>query len=304
MEIWLYFLSLAIAPTLFVVWYVYSLDRWEPEPKSLVMKVFFAGILSIIPAFLIEWGGMAFIATAEPHPSLWTTALVAFIIVAVTEEACKYLPFKIMIGSHEEFDEKIDGVVYMVAAAMGFAAIENIGYVLIFGAQFSVLKATQVGLARAVLSTPAHAICSGILGVHLGKAEFTSSDFSAFFTIAKGFFLAVLIHGFYDFFIFINFPWASVPVLVLGGLYFMKQIHILQEDSPYKPEIKEELVVQQKKEEPEQQEKKGEGKQEQEKAQEEERGKEEKKEVVAKTEKEISQVSQDAKAEVKEEKKE
>jgi protease PrsW len=118
----------------------------------------------------------------------------AFIIVAFTEEWCKYLMVRYYAYRQPEFDEPFDGIVYAVMVSMGFATIENIGYVM------------QHGLATAIirmfLSVPAHAGFAILMGYYMGKAKFNPG--SRFLTMMRGLFLAVFFHGAFDFFLFLR----------------------------------------------------------------------------------------------------
>jgi len=62
----------------------------------------------------------------------------------------------------------MDGMIYMISAALGFAATENVGYMMGFG--FS------VGLLRAILSYLGHVSFSAILGYYLAKSKLEPRD--------------------------------------------------------------------------------------------------------------------------------
>ena len=144
-------LILAIAPAVLILFYVYRKDRYEPEPKYLVAKVFLLGALSVIPAALLEM----------PFPSgLFSSAVVA----PVVEEGLKFAVVFFFVYKSSEFDEPMDGIVYAAAAGLGFATIENILYVLEGG--------LPVAILRAFLSVPGHVIFSCIWGAALGIAKF------------------------------------------------------------------------------------------------------------------------------------
>lgn len=126
----------------------------------------------------------------------------AFFVVGLTEEFSKYIIVKYYVQPHKEFNEPFDGIVYAVMVSMGFAATENIIYVLEGGMTIAIL--------RAFTAVPAHATFAILMGYFMGKAKF--SNRRRLLNIL-GLLLAVLFHGAYDFFLFINF----IPGIWMGA---------------------------------------------------------------------------------------
>ena len=169
-------LALAIAPAVFVLCYFYLKDRYEPEPLGWVIKVFFIGAFMVIPAALLE----------APFPEgLFVTVIVAPIV----EESLKFAAVYFTVYRDEEFDEPVDGIVYGVAAALGFAMVENIMYVLEGG--------LAVGIVRAIASVPAHALFAAVWGYTLGLARFRPEKERPLL-IASGLAAAMVFHGVFN----------------------------------------------------------------------------------------------------------
>jgi RsiW-degrading membrane proteinase PrsW (M82 family) len=162
---------MAVVPALLWMAYFYLQDRHEPEPKHFVLGVFLLG--AFIAAPMSEF----FIALAEsPHPgSLDLDAFSpsrivrAALVVGVAQELCKYLVVRYSIYLSPEFDEPMDGIIYMTAAGIGFATYEN--YRVVQGLEGTVFMAT--GAANAVVITLAHACFAGVLGYAMGRAKFS-----------------------------------------------------------------------------------------------------------------------------------
>ncbi len=170
-------LLLAIAPAVFILLFIYSKDRYEPEPLHLVIGIFFLGCLSVIPAALLE----------APFPDgTFTSSVVA----PVVEESCKFLVVYLFIWRRREFSEPVDGFIYAAAASLGFAAVENIFYVLDGG--------LGVGILRAFLSVPGHVIFSCVWGAALGIAKFRPAKQQPGI-ILGGLLGAMLLHGIFNF---------------------------------------------------------------------------------------------------------
>ena len=214
-------LAMAVAPALILVVYYYRQDRRKPEPKGLIVKIFLLGILSIIPAILLELA----VSTLEDLVSWWRLLYYlfqAFVVAAVCEELIKLWVVKVVAYNNIHFDEVMDGVVYTVVASLGFACMENILYVLDRG--------WTVALVRAFTAVPMHALCSGMMGYYIGKAKFASEKVEESILIKRGFWIAVGIHGLYDFLLFsvplfgIVIAFGVIPLLIVTFIVLRKKI--------------------------------------------------------------------------------
>ena len=156
-----------------------------------------------------------------------SNSLKRFLLLGMIEEFSKYILIKKYAQNHEAFNEPYDGIIYAVMVSMGFAATENIFYVLEGG--------YQVALLRAFTAIPAHASFAIIMGYFMGKAKF--SDQKKWLNL-KGLLWAVFFHGAYDFFLFINFiPGISIGAfisLILGIYLSKKAIKVHQKNSFFK----------------------------------------------------------------------
>ncbi|NMA96490.1 MAG: PrsW family intramembrane metalloprotease, partial [Clostridiales bacterium] len=177
----------AIAPSAALLYYVYMKDKYEKEPRRLLIKVFLLGALSVIPILIVE---MRLNIFARADESLVAAGYTAFIVAGLVEEAFKFLIFYFVIWEHYEFNEMYDGIIYSVFISLGFATVENIGYVLSTG--FS------VALLRSITAVPAHAMFGIAMGYYLGIAKFVRQPYKSFYFI-RGFIIPVLLHGIYDF---------------------------------------------------------------------------------------------------------
>ena len=186
-------LLMAIAPSLLLVWYYYKQDMEKPEPKHLVVKIFFLGILFTVPAIVLE------ILFDEIFGFIMRGTLIydfikAFVVAAFIEESIKLFVVNRFAYNHIHFDEVMDGIVYTIVASLGFACMENVIYVVEGG--------FTIALVRAITAVPMHAVASGLMGYYIGKAKFSENDDDKKYLTFKGLLFAVLIHGFYDFFLF------------------------------------------------------------------------------------------------------
>ena len=183
-----------------------KMDKFEKEPERLIYLAFFAGVLSTIPSVLLE---IPFKTANSHHPPLLSDLFLLFLWVGIVEETFKFLAVRLTVYRSSQFNEVMDGMIYMVSAAMGFAATENVGYMLGFG--FS------VGFFRAILSYLAHLSFSAVLGYYMGKAKIEKNQNWLWI----GFILAVSLHWFYNFFIVAGTFWKSAQFFLLGFLVWV-----------------------------------------------------------------------------------
>ena len=183
-------------------------------------------VISIIITSLMYYV-FDYILPLDDHTSLLQLFLKAFLVVALTEEFSKYVMVWGFLQPKTWFNEPFDGIVYAVMVSMGFAAVENVMYVLQGG--------MDVALVRAFSAVPAHATFGIIMGFFMGKAKFSKNRIMWNFT---GLMSAILFHGAYDFFLFINFiPGISIGAfisLIIGIILSKKAIKLHQDISHFK----------------------------------------------------------------------
>ena len=100
--------------------FFYLQDRHEPEPKHFVAGVCVLGALVAAPLSDVHpRPGVAGDRDGAAGPSEWSLdrVLHAVAVVGLTQELCKYAVVRYTIYMSREFDEPMDGVVYMTAAA-------------------------------------------------------------------------------------------------------------------------------------------------------------------------------------------
>ncbi|MFY9457462.1 MAG: PrsW family intramembrane metalloprotease [Candidatus Spechtbacterales bacterium] len=191
---YLIYIPLALIPSLiWLLWYLHK-DK-HPEPKTMVISVFIWGMLIAFPAILIENTTIEALR-AISLPRLPYIFILYFAGVAATEEILKYLVvyFRV-IKRTNQLDEPTDAMIYMIIAALGFAAIENIFLLApLFDKNF--LDTLGIAFSRFVGATLLHALASAIIGYYLAISLFRSSK--KFSALIPGFTLAILLHGFYN----------------------------------------------------------------------------------------------------------
>jgi RsiW-degrading membrane proteinase PrsW (M82 family) len=232
-------LLLPVVPGVIWMWIVYRTDIYEPEPPHKVFATFVLGVLAIVPAFglerllghlypfleAIERASLA--STARPEDAL-AVALGCFLVIGPVEELAKFAAVRLYIFRDAEFDEPLDGIIYASAAALGFASLENVLYVVDFTGGLHIRWAA-LGL-RSFLALPGHIIFGATWGYALGRRKF-DPNYPVWSRVA----LASVLHGVYDFVLIypptrpliLLFMSIMVPVVIM-------QIRKLRDDSPFR----------------------------------------------------------------------
>ena len=207
----------AVIPPLLVAFFIYRNDLYEIEPHKLLLKTFFIGFVIIIPMIILE------LISTEIIQNLLLYSLIG---IALVEEGLKYLVLIFYNYRKDDFNEPYDGIIYSVMLTMGFALVENIMYVLGDGGD------SAVALTRMILTIPMHATCGVVMGYFLGKAKMEIDNKNQKLILAI--LLPTLIHGLYNYFLFIELPGLSILIVIFGVIYALKAIKIHQKNSPFK----------------------------------------------------------------------
>jgi protease PrsW len=225
----MHLIALALAPIIAIMWFVYFKDKYDREPIKHILISFILGCFSVIPAIILEYS----LGAVYPENTLnvLTTAIWAFIIVALSEEFSKYIMLHWYAFRQKEFDEPFDGIVYGVMVSLGFAAVENIFYVMDGG--------ISVGLLRMLTAVPAHASFGVIMGYYFGLA-WQHKD-QAWKYKLRGLLSATALHGAYDFFLMQTY-YPAFALISFIGLFIaiklsFKAIKAHQNRSPFHPDI-------------------------------------------------------------------
>ncbi|HPE77261.1 MAG TPA: PrsW family glutamic-type intramembrane protease [Draconibacterium sp.] len=218
---------LSLAPVFIIAGYIYFRDKYEREPIGLLLLSLFVGALTVIPILFLESFLSGF---SNIFSGLTAAAWNAFVVAAFSEELFKFIALYLLIWKRREFNDKLDGIVYAVFISLGFAAVENILYVM--GNGFG------TGVSRAITAVPAHAIFGITMGFYFGMAKFYEKK--QYQLKQKALLYPIVLHGIYDFILFTGFDWLTL--VFLGFLVFLyisglKRIKQLSDQSIYKTDF-------------------------------------------------------------------
>ncbi|HTR29467.1 MAG TPA: PrsW family glutamic-type intramembrane protease [Puia sp.] len=202
-------LALAVAPAIAVCLFIYSLHKYGRTSIWYLVLTFLFGMIATFPALRLQE------LTIDPRTHPWRHSILffaryAFLVIAFSEEGCKFLVLRIYAYPRSWFKGPLDGIVYTVMIGMGFATVENIEYVRQFG--------LEAGVSRFFLAVPAHASFAVLMGYPAGKAK--TDRKRSFWWLAQGLAVAVLFHGSFDFFLFLQQSSEAQKYLSTGMLSF------------------------------------------------------------------------------------
>ena len=187
-------LILALIPLGIVLFGVRLVDRWEPEPTSLVVFALAWGALAAVGiALLVDLGLTALFGQRDD-------TLTSVIQAPIVEEAAKGLGvFLIFLMARRAFDGPVDGIVYGALVGAGFAFTENIQYFAVSLLEGGGADLTVTFVLRGLMSPFAHAMFTALTGFAIGLAarrgRSTGDVFAAALTGLVG---AALLHAFWN----------------------------------------------------------------------------------------------------------
>lgn len=187
-------------PSLLWLWFWLREDKKSSEPKGLLTIIFILGMISVIFVLPIQKFIQAHVVSPELQLVLWATA----------EELIKYLAVIIILYGSTHIDEPIDWPIYMITAAVGFAALENALFLLKPLLLEQAVSGILTGHLRFLGATLLHTVASGVFGIALGLSLFMG-DFKRKLYLLIGLIFAVVLHSAFNFFIIRN-----------GGADFLK----------------------------------------------------------------------------------
>ena len=179
----------AVVPVVLLLWFIYRKDRLNPEPLGKLLLTFFVGCLSVVPAGLMEGILMPLGPSAETAPVL-NGLFDGYVVAGLSEELWKLILLMLVIWRSRHFDEYFDGIVYAAFLSLGFACVENIGYVT--GGEDPMATA----LMRGLLAVPAHFLFAVTMGYYVSLAKFDPAGRGGH--LLKALLYPALLHGTYD----------------------------------------------------------------------------------------------------------
>lgn len=181
---------MGFAPAVFWLFFWLRTDRDNPEPFGLLALCFILGGISVFLATTLQHASTAFFTKESTQIVVWSAI----------EEFVKFLVFYVVAYHNPYNDEAIDPAIYMIAVALGFAALENIFYVIQPHVLANMTTTLLTGSMRFFGATLLHTIASAFVGIVIG---ITARKYR-FPSILIGLAGATALHATFNFFILKN----------------------------------------------------------------------------------------------------
>ena len=223
---------MALLPLAIVLLGVNWIDRWEPEPRGILVFAFlwgagFAVLLALIVGSTVD----SVLATISGFDGV-AEFLSAVVEAPLVEEAGKGLGVLIIFFvARKHFDSPVDGIVYAAWVAGGFAFSENVLY---FGSQLLTsggVDSDLIGIfiIRGVMSPFAHVMFTACTGIALGIVARRAGPLGAIGAFVIGLVPAMALHALWNGSLYIvdNFfgYYAVVQLpLFIGGLLLVRYL--------------------------------------------------------------------------------
>jgi RsiW-degrading membrane proteinase PrsW (M82 family) len=214
-----------VLPAMIWLYFLLKEDSRCPEPRHMIIIAFLAGMIAVPLVLPLEHLAITSLPNSEPAPGM--TVIIAW---ATIEETAKYVLAAVLVLWRRYVNEPVDFVIYMITVALGFAAIENMLFLIqpFAAGHFAVGIATEN--LRFVGSTLVHVISSAAVGFALAfsfKLNRTLRTFAA----ALGLILAIGLHTVFNFLIIMqdgSYTLTAFFLVWTGAVVFLALFEILK----------------------------------------------------------------------------
>ncbi len=188
----------ALVPLSIVMAAVFWLDRWEPEPRRVLVGMFLWGA-GVSTASALGLNTLLSRVALEVTDDTGVAGVLSVAVIApVVEETLKGAGLLgLFLVSRRLIDGPVDGVVYAATIAAGFAFTENILY---FARGDTAAALGEVFFARAVVSPFAHILFTTCMGLAIGLAAVRARRSTVVFLVFPiGWLAAAGLHALWNF---------------------------------------------------------------------------------------------------------
>lgn len=208
-------LLLACTPAPFYSGLALWLDRYEPEPPSLLLGAFLWGAtFAVFASYILNSIAAVFLALLFGEGG---SALSGVLSAPLVEESAKGFGLLILVfGWRREVDGIVDGVIYATMVALGFAMVENVLY---YGNAFhsgSQGQVTGIFILRGIFSPFSHPLFTSMTGIGVGWARQSTNTAVKMLAPFFGWIAAMTLHTLWN-----------LSATISGGLWILAYIFIM-----------------------------------------------------------------------------
>lgn len=202
-----------VIPTLLWLFFWLREDRFQPEPRGLLALTFIAGALSVFIVLPIEFFVKSFGITGTEK----------IFFFALTEEIIKFLVVFVIDFNSSYLDEPIDYAIYLITGSLGFAAMENVMFLMSPGLQTDISFIIETGTLRFLGASILHTILAASLGIILGFVFYKKKSTKIIFAII-GLIIVTILHTIFNYFII---KYVQINGLLTLGILWLVTLIII-----------------------------------------------------------------------------
>ncbi len=213
-----------LVPALFWMWFWMHEKNKHNEPKRVILLTFIFGMVAVLISYFAQKGVALFFNiqlggtdTFDLELALSNHPAVSLIYVII-EEVTKFFAAYVIAFHTKWFRQPIDAFIYLMTAALGFAAMENTLFYMIMPmlSGTSIQDIIVVGHTRFIGSSVLHVASSGMLAVFIGLS-FCKSPLVRELRVWIGMLVAVLIHWLFNMLLIVSDD--SQAFLIFGAVW-------------------------------------------------------------------------------------
>lgn len=230
MIVFVYALLGGFVPALFWLWFWLHERQKHNEPRRVIAKVFLLGMIAVFISYILQRiiaGYLTYNASnlgiLEIDTQIHAHPLLTFIYVII-EETVKFGAAYVIAFRTKVFNEPIDAFVYLMTAALGFAAMENTLYLIQPLLEGQTIETIVTGYMRFIGSSVLHVTTSGALSVCIGLS-FCKPFWIREMWVWIGLLIACIIHWAFNIFLIIQD--GSSAFLVFSSVWIVAIVLII-----------------------------------------------------------------------------
>ena len=182
-----------ILPSLIWLWFWLKEDKEDPEPSGLIAFCFVTGMILVVFAIPIQQFIQGIVSDSNFQIILW----------ASVEEILKYLAVILLLYKTKYLHKPLDWPIFLITVALGFAALENIFFLIKPLTIDQAMVSMLTGQLRFLGSTLLHAVSSGLIGIAVGVSFYMGEKQKKLYLFV-GIIFAIALHSAFNFFIMYN----------------------------------------------------------------------------------------------------
>ena len=214
-------LSIVVGIVPSIIWLFFWLreDKLHPEPKRYIFLTFILGMIAVPLVIPFEHAATTLLLDSTMIIIAWATI----------EEVAKFVAAYIGGVHRKIMDEPIDALIYLITPALGFAALENLFFVLNPFGEGEVLIGLATGNMRFIGATLLHTVSSAAIGAAIALS-FHKTERMQIFYVVIGLAVAITLHALFNSFIITASPMGLLAMLgvvwvaVIGLILFFEKV--------------------------------------------------------------------------------